>query len=76
MNNTDLLTLSLFCAPNGPSIGYSVLNESTGAETSGTISANIPASNSFLYPQMWVTNNTTAAAATIALVKWYLETDN
>lgn len=75
INNTDLLELALFCAPNDSGIGYRISNLSTGAQTSGTLTANIPAASTFLAPLVWVTNNATAAAQTLDFVSTYVETD-
>ncbi|CAB4140445.1 Phage tail repeat like [uncultured Caudovirales phage] len=75
VNNTDLMELILFCAPNGTAIGYRVTNLSTGAQTSGSINTNIPAATTFLAPSIWVTNNATAAAQTMDFVSCYVETD-
>lgn len=76
INNTHLLELALFCAPNSSSISYRVRNLSTGAAAvSGTLTTNIPANTSFLAPSVWITNNATAAAQTLDFVSCYVETD-
>lgn len=75
VNNTDLLELVLFVKPNDTVVGYRVTNLSTGQQTSGTISTNLPANNVFMGPAVWVTNNATAAAATLDFVGTYVETD-
>jgi hypothetical protein len=75
VNVTDLLELVLFSTPNGSDIGYRITNLSTGNTTSGTLTTYIPATTTFLAPVLWVTNNATAAAVTIGLNKWYLESD-
>lgn len=75
VNNTHLLELALFCAPNGSSVGYRVTNWSTGAQTSGSLTTNIPAATTFLTPSVWVTNNATAAAQTLDFISCYVETD-
>ncbi len=76
VNTTSLYELILFSAPNGSSVGYRVTNISTGAQTSGSLSANIPATTTFLAPMHWITNNATAAPAIIDFGGWYLESDN
>jgi hypothetical protein len=76
IDNTSMYELVLFSAPNGTSIGYRVTNSSTGSVSSGTLSANLPTNTTFLAPQFWITNNATAAAATIDFAGWYLESDN
>jgi len=75
VNNTDLMELVLFAKPNDTVIGYRVTNWSTGATTTGTISTNIPATTTFMIPTVWITNNATAAAATLDFISTYLETD-
>jgi len=76
VNTTDLYELILYSAPNGSSIGWRVTNISTGAQTSGSVNANMPASTTFLSPLFWITNNATAAAAILDFSGWYLESDN
>lgn len=75
VNTTDLLELALFCPPQCSAIGYRVTNLSTGAQSSGSLSTNIPASTAFMAPSLWLTNNATAAAATLNYVSTYVETD-
>lgn len=75
VNATDLMELAIFSAPGASSIGYRVTNWSTGAQVSGTISANLPAAATFMTPSVWITNNATAAAATLDFVSTYVETD-
>jgi hypothetical protein len=76
VDTTSLYELVLFSAPFGTTIGYRVTNISTGIQTSGTLSTNLPANTSFFAPQVWITNNATAGAASISLGGWYLESDN
>lgn len=75
VNTTDLYELVLFSPPNGSTIGWRVTNVSTGAQTSGSLSTNIPSNTTFLAPLFWITNNATAAAAIIDFGGWYLESD-
>jgi hypothetical protein len=75
VNNADLLELALFAAPNGSGIGYRVTNLSTGAQATGQLTANIPAKTTFFAPSVWITNNATAAAASLDYVSTYVETD-
>jgi hypothetical protein len=76
VNTTDLYELILYSAPNSSSIGWRVTNLSTGAQTSGSASSNIPSNTTFLAPQFWICNNATAAAAILDFSGWYLESDN
>lgn len=75
VSTTALYELVLFSAPNGSSIGYRVTNLSTGNQTSGSLTTNIPSNTTFLAPQMWISNNGTATAASIDSAGWYLESD-
>ncbi|MFN3749244.1 MAG: hypothetical protein ACK4SJ_11215 [Sphingorhabdus sp.] len=75
VNTTDLLELALFCPPQCSAIGYRITNLSSGAQTSGNLSTNIPAATTFMAPALWLTNNATAAAATMDFVSTYVETD-
>lgn len=75
VNTTDLLELILFAKPNAADISYRITNWSTAQQTSGTITTNIPANTTFMIPTVWITNNATAAAATLDFISTYLETD-
>ncbi len=76
IDNTSLLELALWCAPNDTGISWQVTNLSTGASAIGKITTNIPAATTFLAPSVWVTNNTNAAAQTLDFVSCYVETDD
>lgn len=67
VNVTDLLELVLFCAPNDTGVSYLVTNLSTENKTQGLLTANLPASATFLTVQQWATNNATAAAVILAM---------
>ncbi|MDE2434726.1 MAG: hypothetical protein KGM49_00565 [Sphingomonadales bacterium] len=75
VDNTSLLELALWCAPNDSGISWQVTNLSTGATASGKVTTNLPAANTFMAPAVWVTNNATAAAQTLDFVSTYVETD-
>lgn len=76
VSTTALYELVMFSAPNGSSVGWRVTNLSTGNQTSGSVSTNIPTNTTFLAPQFWMTNNTTAGIVTMDFGGWYLESDN
>jgi hypothetical protein len=76
VNNTDLYELIMYCPENGSTITYRVSDESTGAQTTASVSTNIPASTTFLAPNFWITNNATAAAAILDFNGWYIQSDN
>ena len=75
VNTTDLITLHLYAAPNSSVVNYRVVNETSGAVATGSISTNYPTSATFLTWAAWVTNNATAAAAIMGVNRIYLETD-
>lgn len=75
-STSSLMELTLYCAPNGSTVGYRVWNLGSGVVTSGTLSTNLPANTTFLAPLLWATNNATSAAVTLGFNRWYLETDN
>lgn len=67
-NNTDLIELVLFCRPyttTAGNVGYRVRRYTTTGdpafEASGTLSTNIPAGTTMLYPGMWMVNVTNSA---------------
>jgi hypothetical protein len=66
----------MYCPENGSAITYRVTDESTGAQTTNSVSTNIPSNTTFLAPDFWVTNNATAAAAILDFNGWYLQSDN
>jgi hypothetical protein len=76
VSTTTLYELVLYSAPNGSSVGYRVTNLSTGNQTSGSLSTNLPVNTSFLAPQMWISNNGSAGTSSIDSAGWYLESDN
>lgn len=71
----SLIELELWCPPNAAFVNYTVTNLITGANVTGQVTANFPASTAFLAPTHWVTNNATAAAAIMAFYRWTLESD-
>ncbi len=79
VNTNDVIELSLFCKPSvvtTPSpIGYRVNNLTTPAIASGILTTDIPYATVPLAVVHFVTNNATAAVATLGLNKWYLESD-
>ncbi|MFI5240417.1 MAG: hypothetical protein ACHQUB_01790 [Candidatus Saccharimonadia bacterium] len=76
VNTTDLFEMVMYCPVNGSTISYRITDESTGNQTTGSVSANIPGTTTFLAPLTWITNNATAAAAILGFNFWYLESDN
>jgi hypothetical protein len=74
--NTALYELALYCASGSPVVNYEVTNLTTGAETSGQITTNLPAVNTLLSWQLWRHNVNTGLAVGLDVASIYLETDN
>ena len=74
--NTALYELALYCASGSPVVNYEVTNLTTGAETSGQITTNLPAVNQLLTWQLWRHNVATGLACGLDISSIYLETDN
>jgi hypothetical protein len=75
VDTTSLYELVLFAKPNDSVVTYRITNLSTAAQTSGTLSSNLPASTTPLGRVCWATNNATAAAVAWDLSRFSLESD-
>lgn len=72
---TDLYDFETFCDPGGgAAIGWRITRLNTGAMQEGTITTNLPASDTFLSPHVWGNNGPTAVATEIAYSHIVLET--
>jgi lysophospholipase L1-like esterase len=71
---TSVIEVHLFCEPNASVIFYRVVNRSTGAVASSSLAANLPVATTFMAMMAWA-GNTTAATATLSVIKMYLESD-
>jgi len=72
---TAVYELIMYAAPNGSSVGYRVVRLDTGATTSGTISADLPASGLMLSHHQYMNNGGTAAAVALEVNRVYVESD-
>jgi len=72
---TAMYDLTLFAKPDDNDVFYRVLRLDTGAVASGTISTDLPAKTTLLYPHAYANNGGTAAAVQLELMRMYLETD-
>ena len=70
-----MLTLLIAAAPNASSVWVRVVDEVTGAVFEQEITTDLPASNQFLSPRLFMNNGTTAAAVAFDCSGLYLETD-
>ena len=73
--NTDLYRTTIFAPPMATAIGYHIINFTTGAEASGTVTTNLPGNNTLMGCQVWRGNGATALAVGIDVSYQYLETD-
>lgn len=74
--SADAYELTLYCAPSGTSVEWSVTRLNTGDTASGTISTNLPAGTTLMAPQFGRNNNATALAVSIDMIGMYAESDN
>lgn len=74
--NTDMYELALYCAPNGSTVFYKVINLTTNAEASGSITTNLPLNTQLLAWQLWRHNVNTGVAVGLDVASVYIETDN
>lgn len=75
VDTSTMLELILYAKPYDTSVSYRITNMTTGTQTSGSISSNLPATTTFLGRTCWATNNATAAAVAWDLSRFSLETD-
>jgi hypothetical protein len=75
VDTTSLYEMILFAKPNDTVVTYRITNLSTAAQTSGTLSTNLPATTTPLGRVCWATNNATAAAVAWDLSRFSLESD-
>jgi hypothetical protein len=73
VDTTTIYDLILFCQRTGTSVGYLVINRSTGNTTSGTLSTDLPGTSTFLAMQLWVNNGANTGQPTIDTAYMYLE---
>lgn len=74
-NITAMYELVLFCRPNGDSVTYRVTRLETGDTAVGTLTTNLPAKATLLYPHLYANNGGTAAAVVLEFMRLYIETD-
>jgi parallel beta-helix repeat protein len=75
-SGVDMYEYRLFSAPNGSDVYYSVSRLNTTDFVEGSVNTNIPANTTMLNNQIWISNNATAAAASLDIASFYVETDN
>ncbi len=83
LSTSDMIELVLFCRPflsTAGNVTYRLRRYTTGSdnaaqETTGTISTNLPAATTLIYPWGFFSNNATAAAVSWEFVSAALESD-
>ena len=73
--NTTMYEARIYCAPNDTTVYYSLEVLNGGSLFEGSTNTNIPSNTTFLSPQIWTNNGTTALAAGIDVVFQYIETE-
>lgn len=74
--SADAYELALYCSPGSGQVGWQVTRLNTGHMATGTITTDLPATTTLLYPQFSRANNATALAVALDLCGLYIETDN
>lgn len=75
VNNSSVYELVLYAPPDSTTIFYRVTSFTSGNVTAGSFTANIPSTTTFLMPQAYITNNATATATLLSVLRMYLETN-
>lgn len=74
--SVNMFEARIFCKSNDTTIYYSLEVLGGGSLYEGSISTVIPSSTTFLSPQIWTNNGSTALACAIDIVSQYIESDN
>ncbi len=75
-STTNVLTLYIAAAPNGPDIGVRVVEEVSGVAAEFTVTTDMPATTQLLSPRNYMNNGATAAAVAYDCSGVYVETDD
>jgi hypothetical protein len=70
-----VLTIIISASPNAGSVWVRVVDEVSGAVFEQEVTADLPATNQFLAPRLFMNNGATAAAVAFDCAGVYLETD-
>ncbi|TXG82092.1 MAG: hypothetical protein E6R13_05425 [Spirochaetes bacterium] len=75
--SVSMFEARIYCKPNNAgTIYYSLEVLGGGSYYEGTATTTLPSATTFLSPQIWTNNGTTALACGIDVVTQYIETDN
>jgi hypothetical protein len=75
-DRASVYELAMFSASNSGVVEWQVKNLISGAEATGTISTELPATTSLLVPRGWMSVGGTSSVVGFALMGLYIETDN
>ena len=71
----EVVTLYLWCPPQGGSVWLRLVNDNSGAVFEAEITTDLPATNQLLSPRLFMNTGATAAAVAFDCSGLYLETD-
>lgn len=74
--SVSMFDARIFCPPNGSTVFYSLEVLNGGSIFEGSTTTTLPSNTTFLSPQIWTNNGSTALACGIDVVSQYVETDN
>ena len=74
--SVSMFEARIYCKPNGTTIYYSLEVLGGGSLYEGSATTTLPTNTTFLSPQIWTNNASTALACAIDVVTQYIETDN
>jgi len=75
-DRTDVLEISIFCAPNGGTIFYTITKLNTGATFSGSTSTTLPATTQVLGPLCYASVGGTSSVMGLGFRSMTIESDN
>lgn len=73
--NNAIYELTLFAKANDTSVGWRIVQLTTGDAAAGTITSDMPASTTFLAPHFYANNNGVASAVILDFFRYYLSSD-
>ena len=75
VDRTSVYEVSLYCAPNSTTIGYTVEDMVSGAIATGTLSTNLPVNTIALAPRVWMSVGGTSSVIGVAFMQAYLKSE-
>lgn len=74
-NMSDVFEVRVYCLPNDTNVFMSIQNLNAGTLFEATVTLTLPANTTFLAPQLWLNNGSTASACAVDFVTAYLFSD-